>query len=370
MEQVFPKEKKVLFLQPLIPHYREEFIERLSRFYYLKVYTLKSPSIEKANFKPSSLAHLDIRSFQIGKLLFYSLSPFVRLRDSITIIMFSPTHISSWFILIINKVLGKKTILWGHGISIKNYEKEKLRPNPVRKLMLWLSNGALLYTSEEKTMWDKELPKVKTFAFQNTLSGLNKIFDYETKRSIDTIKTQYGIVGDRIFIYCARFNEKGRRVDLLVDVIDKVVELGLPWSFIIIGEGKLKPDFSKYSNVYDFGAVYDSTIKSELFSISDIYFQPAWTGLSIVEAMAYGKPVLTFRRSSSVPQCVEYAYLQESYNAILLDSVDDFITRNRKLSLLEVQSMGRNARKYVEENLSMDNMVNTVAKAIKEISES
>lgn len=120
------------------------------------------------------------------------------------------------------------------------------------------------------------------------------------------------------------------------------------FGFIIIGDGKDKPDFSKYENVHDFGAVYDDEKKSNLFAIADIYFQPGWIGLSVVEAMAYGLPVCTFKRKGDeIRHGVEYGILKDEVNAMLFDSMDEAVNRIENTSKEEIKRMGKNAHDYI-----------------------
>ena len=156
-------------------------------------------------------------------------------------------------------------------------------------------------------------------------------------------------------LFCARFNNPNRRIDLLLETIDKLDKKC--FGFVIIGDGIYKPDFTQYANVYDFGAVYDINIKNDLFTLSDLYFQPGWVGLSIVEAMAYGKPICTFVRSKDTLQCVEYAYIVDGENGLIFSDMDYCITKLNSISSDDIIRMGNNAKELVKEKLSIFNMV-------------
>jgi glycosyltransferase involved in cell wall biosynthesis len=98
--------------------------------------------------------------------------------------------------------------------------------------------------------------------------------------------------------------------------------------------------------------------KNDLFTIADLYIQPGWVGLSVVEAMAYGKPILTFVRSEETLQCVEYSYLLHKNNSLIFESLDDCCTKLEKITKEDINKMGDNARAFVKNNLTMKNMVN------------
>ena len=80
-------------------------------------------------------------------------------------------------------------------------------------------------------------------------------------------------------------------------------------------------------------------------NIADIYFQPGWVGLSIVEAMAYGKPIFTFERSENTKQCVEYSYIKSSYNGLIFKDIDSCINTIANLGKDEIKRLGDNAKK-------------------------
>lgn len=193
-------------------------------------------------------------------------------------------------------------------------------------------------------------------ALNNTLTGVNEMCNYVPVLSKEELKKKYGITQEVVLIFCARFESNYRRTDLLVEAIKQLDKNR--FGFVIIGKGKNKPDFSNFNNVYDFGAVYDSAIKRELFSLSDIYFQPGWVGLSIVEAMAYGKPIFTFVRSEETKQCVEYSYIQSGYNGMLFETVEECVGYISHIKKEKLANMGQNARHFVKNNLSVEQMAN------------
>jgi len=255
--------------------------------------------------------------------------------------------------------------LWGHGISVKRYVKEEKKPHLLLRWMIGLSDGVWFYTKKELEVWKTFMSKMNGIALNNTISGVDAILELNMPDK-QSLRERYGITQQRVLIYCARFNEPGRRVDLLVDLIERLSPEG--FAFVIIGDGRLKPDFTQYTHVHDFGALYDRSVKDELFSMADIYFQPGWVGLSIVEAMSYGKPVFTFKRSESVLQCVEYSYIRHGHNGMIFESMAECVDALSLSTETEIGRMGENARAYVRKELTMDIMVDNAVTAIRHIS--
>lgn len=347
----------IAVLQPHIPHYREAFFKGLNDYSSTKVYCYESTeSAERDNFKKADVETIFLKSYSIGPFMWYDLNPFLSKKVNTLVLMLDFKHLSTWLLLLTQFIHGKKIILWGQGISIKNFLKQEKTTFLPLKLFLKLSDGVWCYTTKELDMWKKRMPALNAVALNNTISGIADILKVPMLYTHDkeVLKEKYGIKQPLILIFCARFNAV-RRIDLLLDVIEKVDSEKI--GFVIIGSGEQKPSFKNYAHVYDFGSVYDFSLKTELFSLSDIYFQPGWLGLSVVEAMAYGKPVFSFVRSKSVYQCVEYAYIGQGYNGELFNSKEELLDKLDKIKLKEIDRLGKNARDFCITKLSINNMV-------------
>ena len=88
-------------------------------------------------------------------------------------------------------------------------------------------------------------------------------------------------------------------------------------------------------------------------------------GLSVTEAMAYGKPVFSFRRSLETKQGVEYGYLDSGVNGYIFDTLEDLFEKLKAITTEDIRQLGLNAREFVKKNLCMDNMVNNAAEAVE-----
>lgn len=357
---------KVIHLQPFIPHYREEFFSLLGRrlkeknvgqSFEQEIYTFeKTKDVKSASFNMSNISCKHIQSMLIkGKLLVYNPFKLLRKEDEVLVLMLHFAHITTWLLLLTKWIHHKKIILWGQGISVKRYLKEEKKPDWKLRLMISLSDGVWFYMDKEMVQWQKLFPRKPMIALRNTLSGVNAMTQYVPEQSVSQLKQKYGIKEDVVLVFCARFTAT-RRVDLLLETIKRLNPD--VFGFIIIGDGAYKPDFSEYHNVHDFGQLYDTSVKRELFAIADIYFQPGWVGLSIVEAMAYGKPIFTFKRSNETLQCVEYSYIRDRVNGRIFTDVEECVSCIEKITKNEIHSLGKNARDYVKNNITIQQMVN------------
>ncbi|NLT49156.1 MAG: glycosyltransferase family 4 protein [Clostridiales bacterium] len=312
-------------------------------------------------FSASSIPIKRLNSISIGKLMLFGITPLFKKEYSVYVLCAERKLACNWIYLLMAKLLNKKTILWGHGLNANFYDTYMHKMPIIYKVMYRLADAAWFYTENERRLWSTLLPSLKSVALGNTVSipTTNKIYTDEEKASL---RTRYGIKTAVNFIFCARFSNANRRVDLLVEIINRLnPDI---FGFIIIGGGPLKPDFSHYSNVYDHGPVYDDEMKSDLFAIADAYLQPGWTGLSIVEAMAYGKSILTFERSADISQCVEYGYIEHTRNGMVFQNINQLISFITEATRQDYRQMGENARLYYQANLSMSNMVGNALKSL------
>lgn len=353
---------KIGVVYPRVSHYREEFFEGLMGCHDLDIYIYESEeSSVNNNFKNSKMPTKKLKSFDLfGKLRVLDIFTVIRENYDVIILIGEMRNISVWFMLLYYKFKKTKVVLWGHGISVHSYLKEEKALNPFRVIFHRLADLNWYYTSKEVSIWDKYLKTGSSVSLNNTIF-IEEILDREVSSKI-ALKKTYKIEQEIVFIFSARFNNPHRRVDLLLDLIDKLDVT--KYGFIIIGDGRLKPDFSKYCNVYDFGAVYERTKKNDLFDMADLYFQPAWMGLSCTEALAYGKPVITFERSDLIRQCVEYAYLDDA-NSYRASDVEDLLKFIENLSLDELRSMSVAARSYAIRNLRMSCMVDNALESLE-----
>lgn len=349
---------KISILQSQIPHYREEFFRKFVERNQADIFIYQSESLSKKNgFKLGTFKPKHISKIEFKGIVLYNPLPLLKNYDTIVLPLHF-AHITTWLLLLLKCFHHKRVILWGHAISVKRYLKEEVKPDWKLKLMIRLSDGVWTYMEKEAQQWQTIFPAKPIIALNNTISSALEIVEYSESHkgeNVDALKQKYGIQQEIILLFCARFEGNVRRTDLLEKVIKRLDDS--KYGFVIIGAGHDKPDFSSYKNVCDLGAVYDKNIKQELFSLADCYFQPGWVGLSIVEAMAYGLPILTFRRSKGTHQCVEYSYIKPNVNGMICDSVEDCVNYICSKSKKDFSDMGIHGRTFVKNHATVNQMV-------------
>jgi hypothetical protein len=353
--------KIIAIAQPIVPSYREDFFNLLRIKKNIQVYTYLSDSCKKNCLLKSNFHVINIFSFTVFKMLFVNFLPLLSKNISTIVLSSELKSVTNWFVLLLARFFKIKVILWGHGIDARFYDQQVLKMPFVRVCLYRLADGAWFYTEEEKKVWENILPRLKSVALMNTVHVNDRDVIFSDRR-IQQLKENLGITTKINFIFCARFSRIDRRADLLINFISNLDSS--KFGLIIIGDGIYKPSFKSYSNIYDFGSVYDTKSKSELFAVADVYLQPACIGLSVVEAMAYSKPIFTLKRSSDIMQGVEYSYIKHKFNGMLFDSIDEL---SYFVSLTDVsyyKKLGVNAREFYNHRLSIQNMVDNAVNGI------
>ena len=332
---------KIAIVQKVISGYRQDFFRKLTENHDVSLFTYHNPAKGDVSEVEGATCRR-IKKLQWKNFFYVRMWPLLHGHFDTLVLQWHQGHISTWILLLTKWLHRRKIILWGQGISVQRYLKEEKKPNFLLRCMMSLANGGWIYMDKEYDQWHEIFPKKPMVALKNSLTGLEEMLAYRPDTDIDKLKEKYNITQKRVFIFSARFIHNKRRTDLLEEIISRL-DSNIN-GFIIIGDGPFKPDFSKYPNVYEFGALYDTAVKRELFSIADLYLQPGWVGLSIVEAMAYGKPICTFVRSENTLQCVEYDYIKDNWNGMIFKDMDDCLSRLDNLSEDTIKSMSDNAR--------------------------
>jgi len=351
---------KIAIIQPFVPTYRTDFFLGLTKEVDYDLYSFHEKHTKpREGLMEGNVSYIKLKLHRFFNLKWFN--PIKILFNYNTIILCGEASIlTNWFILIAGKVLNRSILIWGHGAT---YSKT----NHISKFhlaMYCLSNGGIFYTPKEMRFWQMIFPKKKMSALYNTISvdqTLYKLLSNDQKSSKSKLKEKFGISQKTIFISCHRFTNKSRRIDLLHEIISE--SNPDESAFIIIGEGYLKPDFTDAKNVFDFGAVWGNKLKTELFFISDFYLQFGGTGLSIVEALAYGKPVVTLRRSKEISQGVEYYYLKNNYNSLILSNIENFYS-SILLSPTQYEELSNNALLTYNNELQMSQMISNMKNSL------
>ncbi len=281
------------------------------------------------------------------------------------IITGEPYCVSTWIILILCRLFGKKTYLWTHGW----YGKESRVKIIVKKIFFKLSTNILLYGNYAKDLMLKQgFKSNKLIVIYNSINDDEHYFHREKLRRSSVYSDKFN--NDfPVLIYIGRIQKK-KKIELLFEAMHSIIGSGKSLNLIIIGKEvenvgleKFIDDFNLKNHVWLFGETYDEDLISNLIYNADVCVSPGNVGLTAIHSMIYGTPVIThnsfenqmpefesiingetgsffIENSSEDLACVIKQWLfRENYNRDLIRkkcflSVDTYFNSNIQISIL------------------------------------
>lgn len=227
--------------------------------------------------------------------------------------------ISTWIILLLSKILNKKTYLWTHGW----YGRENFMKKIIKKCFFKLSSHVLLYGEYAKNIMIKEgfNPKklhciANSLDYDQQLLIRNKLF--KTTIYKDYFKNDYPTI-----IYVGRI-QLVKRIDLLIDALAILHKKGLILNLAIVGDTieseeiiKLIAKYKLNNFVWIYGPCYDEKILGELFYNASVCISPGNVGLTAIHAFSYGCPVITHNNFKN--QMPEFEIIEENINGLFFE---------------------------------------------------
>ena len=287
-----------------IQHYRVPVYNYLSDYLikYSFILTVVSEGVQEGN--PHTI------QFRYRKLhlCFTNLTRLFINTKSDAVIFWVDPQLYMFPVVFLAKLLKIKTIHWGH--------RRPVPPNTFIKSFVynfehWIDDAIILYAENlRKYICNRFQPK--TFVANNTLN----LTTYKPFRLLkEEVKGKYGIFTSKNIICMGRMQRR-KRVDDLIQAFHllNIDEVGLilagPDSEGILGniEG---------GNIFKLGPVYGEE-GIDLLSVSDVYCLPGSIGLSIVDALYCGLPVVT----ENVIHGPEIMYLKDGINGFMIPKGD------------------------------------------------
>lgn len=202
------------------------------------------------------------------------------------------------------------------------------------------------------------------------LNGINSDEYFLSENEVLKFKKSIGLTNCISFLFVGRMNDPRKNLQLLLKAfaimcknIKKSIKLILVGSGDYIKVNKIVDALGIKENIIIMGYVDDGTLK-KCYNVCDIYVSPSMLegfGLTILEAMAAGKPIIAFN-VGAIPEIVK-----DGLNGMILDRQNpnelanamSFFAGNLGLA----KKIGNENRKYVSEKFSW----NKAARMIEQV---
>ena len=292
---------KICLIYNFPQHYREAIFKKIDielncDFYFGDKLDwapdIKSMPINNLNGFKKTLKNIrlfKLYTWQIGafELVFKNYDHYILYGD--------PFCISNYFIVIVAKILGKKTYLWTHGL----YQEISWKAKVINFPFYYLSTKVLLYGNFSRNRMIKfGFKKEKLLCIYNSLSYFNQ-FEIRKKLTSSQIYKDYFNNSFPVIIYIGRI-QKVKKINQLVEAIYLLKQEGVFVNLVIVGEDNERVDILKNIREFNlndttwlYGSCYDEEKIGELIYNAEVCVSPGNIGLTAIHSMSYGTPAIT-----------------------------------------------------------------------------
>jgi len=289
------KKYTVIFQIAVVPFYRNKFFSQLkselNSICDLQILTAEKSQDDQVvtDKKIPGIKFQNILALPYG---FYWLRGYAIkvLRCNMLVIEKNPRSLNAWFFLLLRRINGRRTYIWGHSKSRTNDSRISRLSH---HLMNLLANGIYLYTDEE--MLNIRVNKRKVHIAPNAIM-------FESECSVVENSTRTNI------IYSGRL-ERSKDLEKLVLAFAASNLSKNGSKLIIIGEGSCRKSLQLrineigYSNKIDLpGEISDTETLRNLYASARIAIGPGYGGLNITQANCFGVPIVLDKFGKHAPE--------------------------------------------------------------------
>jgi glycosyltransferase involved in cell wall biosynthesis len=312
-------------------HYRENIYLKMQEslncdFYFGNVEDGKIKKIDYSLFKKKVIEFKTITIFKnitwLNKSVSLVFKPYKKY-----IITGEYYSLSTWAILVLNKILRKKTYLWTHGW----YGNEGGVKKTIKKMYFGLADGILLYGNyAEELMINEGFNKNKLHVIYNSLNydiqlGVRKKL-VETNVYSSHFNNDYPVI-----IFIGRLT-KVKKLHSLIEAQKQLLDLNLKVNVIFVGDGDIKIDLeqltvdkSTQNYFWFYGKAYDENEIGNLIYNADLCVSPGNVGLTAIHTLTYGTPVISHNNFPN--QMPEFEVIDKDFTGDFFteDSTEDMV---------------------------------------------
>jgi glycosyltransferase involved in cell wall biosynthesis len=347
--------KRVLLInKERIPHYRVPVYNYLADYLLERDFflTVVAEGVQEKN--PFEIHFDQVET----RLSFWNLARLFKMTKPDVIIFWTNPEIYLLLFIAFAKLMDAKIIHWGH-------RRDQQHPHAFLRNLVYdvehIMDDAIILYAEHLRKQMRLSFRNKIFVANNTLNLRNYPIHQQDKSAL---KEKHGVRTTKTIICMGRFQRRKR----IGDLIEAFNMLDMPDVGLILAGPDPEGILSKVEgeNIYKPGAVY-GTESLELLSASDVYCLPGAIGLSIVDALFCGLPVITER----VNHGPEIIYLKDGINGFVVDK-GDTVQLSARLRLLLTddklrEQFSQAARQEILTNGSIDRMCEGFIAALRHV---
>lgn len=260
---------------------------------------------------------------------FYSLKgalrPIFNRRYKVYLVTGDISCLEIWILLFWAFFTRKKVCLWCHG-----WHSDCSRIASVLNTLFYnLADHIFLYGNYSMNyMLKRGISADKMTCIYNSLNYDQQLKLRQTTIPSDIFRRHFQNDNPNLF-YIGRLQNR-KRLDIVIEAMYHLANRGIATNFTYVGERSdqinLDDLIRRYhleSVTWEFGPLYDEKMKAELMVSADICISPGNIGLTAMDALMYGLPIIT--NDDFATQMPEYEAINEGKNGLFFrrgDAVD------------------------------------------------
>ena len=354
--------RKVLFVQPIIPHYRVPFFVELNKIYELHLFAAHNQE-NKYSFKIRYS-----KNIRIINLFTWQKNLLKNNFEDYDLVVFNvnPKFISTIVALIICKCKSVKTIDYNHRRSSTSKNVFIVVRNIIVRI---LTDGRIYYTKKESE--DDINSKYMNFISPINLGYANNSIDTQL---ISKFRREYLPKERSDFIFVGRLTPKSK-IELLIKSLkySKIF-----YKVNILGDSGINSEY--FNNLASRYNVADRIIWhnfssneqqiSKLFNKCKCFVYPGEVGLSIIHGLAYGLPSIIHNNEihhnpehSAFTNKITGIHFKENDARSLSNTMDKLYNSSDK----QLKIYSKNCIKIINQNFSIEKMTNNFHNSLSKV---
>lgn len=291
------EEKSICLIYNYAQHYRANIFILLDRdlkcdFYFGD----KMSDVRKMDYSLLSHFRKELQNIAISSSIYYQRGAVRLVNEKYThyIMLGEPYCLTTWMILLLTKLYGKKVYLWTHGW----YGKENLIKKLIKKTFFSLASGVFLYGEyAKKLMLNEGFSSEKLHVIYNSLQYDKQLSIREQLKPLSIFSDYFGNSNNNL-IFVGRLTAV-KKLDMILYALSQFEIQNKFFNMTFIGDGEQLEELRELSeklklhNVWFYGPCYDEPEIAELIYNADLCISPGNVGLTAMHSMVYGTPVLT-----------------------------------------------------------------------------
>lgn len=367
-------------IQPIVPHYRVPFFEGIARRSDLAFSLSASPWVRA--FPPAA----DVPGLRVdsdheyvelmgGAFIWQrrlALSPDLE-PGAVLVVSGNPRLLSNYPLMVAARRRSIATVWWGHAWSATS----RSVTGRIRSRIMRMADVVLLYTdAERRDLLAQGFDAQRVFALNNALDEreIARLVSSWPADRLDRFRADQDLTNRHVLLFCGRLRKSpSTDVDVALRALPRLLAKDDRYLFVVIGDGAdaqrlgaLAGHLGVAGHVRWLGAIYQEDRLAPWFLSARCFVYPGSVGLSLVQALGYGLPVIT--HDNRLQHNPEIDALEAGVNGLTFPRGDSTALAACVRQVCEDESlrarMSRMARRTVETRYSMAAMVERFAQAV------